>query len=183
MLKPILFCDVDGVIRARDGKTYSGNPSDFNPETHYDMDQHTVFTDRDDPWLFHYSTEMVKELRSLIEDDLVEFKWNTNWRSYAVSRLNPMFNFPDHITFLDIAYDKKAYAQEYKGHGISSFLADTPERPFIWLDDVATASFVDGINQNKFDHLTGERLIIQTKEQYALSRADIAEIRKFASKF
>jgi hypothetical protein len=181
-MRPVFFSDIDGVIRARDTtRNTSGNAHDFDPALHYDMDQFTVFNDRGHPWEFHYSTEMIADLRDLIESGKIEFIWNTNWRQWANVRLTPLFGFPAETKFLNLPQVRGDHSQTYKGYGILDFFSSESQRHFIWADDIATRPFVPGGElHQEFSSITVPHHIIVTEERFGITRAQMAAIREFA---
>lgn len=181
-LPPLLFCDVDGVLRARDRtRGTSGNAHDFNPTLHYSMDRSRQF----DPerWTFHFSSEMIAEFRDLIEQEHVDFRWTTNWQEFAETLLNPLFEFPTHVRHIPINRRKDDEEQTFKYAGMVEHLQalGADQRPFVWVDDVAALPHLPGGSRANLiaDTFDVPHLVIAPEERFGITRAQMQEIRTF----
>lgn len=178
-----LFCDVDGVLRARDPKNSRyGNAYDFDPSVHYDMNVSAdLFNEKR---TFDYSTEMIQEFRSMIANGDVEFVWVTNWLGSANRKLSPLFGFGER-RYLEFTHDRSNPTQSYKGEAVEAFLREHPEaqgRSFVWLDDVATHHYLPGgTHDGRFDSFGVEYRIFAPEERHGLSRAQMAELKQFVN--
>lgn len=168
-MKPILFCDFDGVIN-QFPYLYKRVSNDFereefinaglevlqvgsdvwalqrnvcDKEKFFAPDGRFVAKAENGEFLISYSSEMVERLRRLIVSDAVEFVWLTTWRQYT-DRLNEELGFPDIVSWLPWQQRMSDYNHMGKGHAISYWFEDHPEfadRKWVWLDDVATSRF------------------------------------------
>lgn len=210
-MKPILFCDFDGVInqfpylwkQETDGShdkvvEYGGQMNygffhkDFDDDKFFRADEFVMLPTHKGTFPISYSNEMVDRLRSLIVDDKVHFVWLTTWREEAVSLLNPMFDFPEHVNYLHWQRRMSDYNHAGKGHAIMDYFGSYPEqseRKMVWLDDVATRSYenwregegfvtASGFNQ---EELPADRLVLKTHDAYGISRAEMDFIEAFVS--
>lgn len=189
IIVPIMFCDIDGVIRPRDQvRGTSGEAHDYDPEHHYHASEGIVFEDKDgrpQGWEFHWAPEMITILRGFIKNGLIDFKWTTNWQEWAGIRLNPLFRFPDHISHIPINYDKKDRTQSYKGEAVIRYLEETPDaagRPFMWVDDIATLPYLPG--GDRYEEFEAKfagvpHLVMATEERHGITVAQMREILHF----
>lgn len=121
-----------------------------------------------------WSPEMIDDIREMIEQGLIEFRWCTTWNKQANDKLSPLLGLPispqvplnppgffdrnwnvekywwvhDLHSRVDPQHRSRRWVQEvYNEHG-ESILEDT--RPFIWIDDIATLQY-----ENQQDHEQG----------------------------
>lgn len=208
-MKPIIFCDFDGVInqfpyrwvKESDGShdkevEYGGHTNygffhkDFNDEKFFRADEFTMMPTHKGTFALSYSSEMVDRLRKLIVDDLVHFVWLTTWRAEAVSLLNPLFNFPEHVNYLEWSNKMSDHNHAFKGYAIFDYFDEHPderERKIVWLDDVATRGYANWREGEGFgsasleaaDNLPDNRLVLLTDGLYGISRAEMNMIEEF----
>lgn len=217
-MKPVLFCDFDGVInqfpfkyaRETDGShnvvlEYNGQTSygflreEFDNEKFFEHTNFVMLETYKGTFPISYSSEMVERLRNLILSDKVEFIWLTTWRDEAVRLLNPMFDFPDNLTFLHWQSRMSDYNHAGKSHAVMDYFEEDPTRlgrKMVWLDDVATRDFKTwddktGFIENKRAEMTGynssvkvfpeNKLIMLTDEFFGISKAGMSAIENFVS--
>lgn len=210
-MKPLMFVDFDGVInqfpyrweKESDGShqrevTHGGYTNygffhnDFDGEKFFHPDEFVMLPTSKGTFAISYSSEMVSRLRSLVVNDTVEFVWLSTWREEAVSLLNPMFGFPEHVNYLYWQTKMSDYGHAGKGHALIDYFANYPEkmeRRTVWIDDVATRNYFNWregegfIKNNQADHvgLPESKLILLTDEIYGLSRAELDAVEAFVS--
>lgn len=175
-MKPVLFCDFDGVInqfpyiynRVMDADDRAGfeavgleiiklglndwalQKQVFDDSKFFAPDGRFFAKAENGEFLINYSSEMVDRLRSLIVSDKVEFIWLTTWREHT-AMLNEKLGFPDMVSWLPWQQRMSDYNHAGKGHAIADWFEDNPEfsdRKWVWLDDVATRSFCNW-NENE----------------------------------
>lgn len=208
-MKPVLFCDFDGVInqfpyryeRETDGShaiavEYGGHTNYGFTREWFDGDEFFEPTDFilletvKGTFPINYSSEMVERLRKLIVDDRIHFVWLTTWREEAVRLLNPLFGFPEHVTFLPWMQKLSDYNHGGKAHAVMDYFEEDVRRrdgKMVWLDDVATKGFetwsdTEGFFDSKATVRFGfpnESLIMVTDEFYGISRAGMNVIESF----
>lgn len=209
IMKPVLFCDFDGVInqfpytymRETDGShvlavEYGGHTnygflkSFYNEELFFPSDEFFLLDTVKGTFPINYSNEMVDRLRKLIVEDKVEFIWLTTWRDEAVRLLNPLFGFPEHVGFLPWQQKMSDYNHAGKGHAAMDYFEDNPsfrDRGMIWLDDVATRRLEtwhedSGFVENEAAERLGfpkDKLIMLTDESFGITRAGMDAIEEF----
>lgn len=214
--KPYFFCDVDGVINAlpferkfMPAKTIAYSENDlaslnqdvidhrdfYNSRKHFKLDNEAKFT----YWAntqydleIHWSKELITKLRELIASDQIEFVWLTMWNEHAVELLNPLFNFPDTIKNLHVerVYNDKYQSAKYESiKTLYSEFSKEEKRPFIWIDDVATAKFttwpVLGENNDKDNPTSVKKelgvnsLILQTDSRFGIQKSEWKAIMSY----
>lgn len=210
-MKPIIFCDFDGVLnqfpysysKDTDGShaviveknghiNYGFLREDFDSSHFFIPNNFTLVDSSKGVFPITYSSEMVTRLRNLIVEDVVDFVWLSTWREEAVQHINPLFNFPDHVTYLNWQQRFSDYNHAGKGHAIMDYFEEHPDqlpRKMVWLDDVATRGYVNWFADMGFqpeatygmlsDRLPSERLVIQTNELYGISRTELDVIENF----
>lgn len=210
-MKPILFCDFDGVINQfpfRYEKETDGSHDviiEHHEQTNYgflwdNFDEENFFKYTDFVMLntikgtfpITYSKDMVNRLCKLILSDKVEFVWLTTWREEATHLLNPLFEFPESVTFIPWTQKMSDYNHAGKAHAIMNYFEEDDkrlERKMIWLDDVATRrlenwdeneGFITNTYLDTFN-FPEEKLIILTDEFYGLSKKGMSTIEDFVS--
>lgn len=176
-MKPVLFCDFDGVIN-QFPFLYERIDNDFDREmftsegfeiiTHglneyalrkqvcdekvfFYSDKRFTAKAGNGEFLINYSSEMVSRLRDLIVTDKVEFVWLSTWREHTVA-INTEFSFPeDKVSWLPWQQKMSDYTHSGKGWAVADWFEEHPEfvdRKWLWLDDVATRSYY---NWNEYD--------------------------------
>lgn len=210
-MKPILFCDFDGVInqfpyrweKETDGShdkeiehagstNYGFFHDDFDDDRFFRADEFVMLPTYKGTFAISWSSEMVERLRNLILEDKVDFVWLTTWREEAVSLLNPLLGFPQHVNYLYWTRKMSDYSHAGKGHAVMDYFSSYPEqagRKMVWIDDVATRNYCnwregDGFMENKKAEHVGfpdSKLILLTDEYYGISRAEMKAIESFVS--
>lgn len=208
-MKPILFCDFDGVInqfpyrwaKETDGShnreivhagqvNYGFFDKDFDNKKFFTADEFAMLATHKGTFAISYSGEMIERLRKLIVDDLVHFVWLTTWRNEAVSLLNPMFGFPRNVNYLEWDNKMSDHNHVFKGFAIMDYFDAHPEqseRKMVWLDDVVTKYSANWEEYKGFvEPLDSERfklpknnLVLYTDEKYGLSRAQMEAVELF----
>lgn len=208
-MKPILFCDFDGVInqfpyrweKETDGShdkeiEHGGRTSygffydDFNDEKFFRADEFAMVSTSKGAFPISYSSEIAERIKRLIVDDVVHFVWLTTWRDEAVSLLNPLLGLPEHVNYLHWTQKMSDYNHAGKGHAIMNYFGQNPEqaeRSMVWIDDVATRNYYNWresngfVNNNKDNHVgfPDSKLILLTDEYYGISRAEMQAIEAF----
>lgn len=169
MSKPVLFCDVDGVINV--------------PKNSHASLIETPFTRLSGlPKFFNYKTfrhrPQVAEFIKTVNADLV---WLTAWQRFAPPSLDVLFQ-RDSAGFLPWEHgvvkwftDRKHFS---KSVALNSWVENNPDVPFIWVDDHAT-QFADRYNFSHRDDV----LILQPESSKGLTDMDIDLIHEFTFTF
>lgn len=176
MVKPIIFCDFDGVINAipyenvwvgDNSKMFLGGLDLYDKanwrldtltpdtETHFVLDrQEKIVGMRNRPVLLNLSNELISELNKIIGEGNADFMWLTAWREHTQTLLNPLLPFPENTPFLDWYYrGSNDYTESGKFNALRDYLTGNPEhmgRPVVWIDDVAT-EFHQTHRKSEFD--------------------------------
>jgi len=194
------FSDVDGVLHIpnhirvnRDGQNVIPFSKEWKHNNEYevvelvrDPTQHYPITHSEKvvpqaDWDFHWSDEMLAEIRFLINQGWIDFVWLTNWRHHAVNILNPLFNLPEHVSFLPWEITDN---HDMKAPALLSFYEQTPiknRKPFVWVDDKANVDYIPEGKFGSFFQTTFQvdALVITTDPQYGLSQQNLADIHDF----
>lgn len=168
-MKPVLFCDVDGVVNV--------------PKGSHDNLIETPFRFLEGlPKFFNYKTFRHRpEVENFIKTIEAEFVWLTAWQKFAPVSLDKLFErdsdgyLPWEHNFIKWFTDRKHY---YKSVALNEWVEDNPNRPFIWIDDYAV-QFAD-----QYDFAQREDvLIIKPETNVGLTDEHINKINKFVKIF
>lgn len=214
-MKPVLFCDFDGVLNQfpyvyhrvldeADREEFTSAGLEFialgasewalqkqscDEDKFFAPDSRFVAKADNGEFLISYSSEMIERLRKLVVSGEVEFVWLTTWREHT-NMLNLQFGFPeDKVSWLPWFNKRSDYSHAGKGKAIEAWFEDHPEfvdRRWVWLDDVATARFSNWNELEGFvepglvlENVNGDCLILDTDEQWGLSKAELAALEGF----
>ena len=166
-MKPVLFCDVDGVINI--SKTVNDSIIE-TPFKHLDGL----------PKFFNYKTFRHRpQVADFIKNVEADFVWLTAWQKFAPISLDRMFGRESQgylpwkhnlwRAFLDRKHFQKSVA-------LNAWALANPGKPFIWIDDVAT------IFAEKYTFADREDvLIIKTETETGLTDEHINSVNRFIS--
>lgn len=167
MTKPYFFCDFDGVLNVfpyeqeytgpklngmwdpagNDPKNWKITEIEPDPTKHFVWDEETTvphISYPDKTLRLRWSSELINNIKALIESDTVTFMWLTTWNEHTVG-LNKILGFPEETPFLRWwPRGLSDYSQSGKGNYLLKHMEKTNDTisPFIWVDDVATKSQV-----------------------------------------
>lgn len=166
-MKPVLFCDVDGVLNVSKNSheslvetpfaSLSGLPKFFNYKT------------------FRHRPEVAEFIKT-VNADLV---WLTAWQKFAPPSLDVLFQrdssgfLPWEHGFVKWFTDKKHF---HKSVALNKWVNDNPDVPFIWVDDHAT-QFASLYDFNRREDV----LVIQPETFSGLTDVHINSVKKFIS--
>lgn len=210
---PTFFCDFDGVINALpyervwvggdkgDGQMYSPelyNPDNWNivvrqtdPALHFMWDEVVEVENSGQTFTLRFSTELVSNIMSLIHSGQINLVWLTSWNEEAVNTLNPLLGLPDDTPYLPWSQRRSDYSHRGKYTALRTLVNAIPRdkrSPFVWVDDVATSSFINNAkkyqrSEHNFKRSEGvSSLILQTDPLYGISRKEWARIDTFVRK-
>lgn len=210
-MKPVLFCDFDGVInqfpyryeRDTDGShdvaieyggmmNYGFRREWFDDSKFFEPTDFVMLDTIKDIFPIFYSSEMVERIRNLILEDKVKFVWLTTWREEAVRLLNPLFGFPEGVTFIPWMQKLSDYNHAGKAHAVMNYFEEDLSRrdgKMVWLDDVATKGFEtwsdsEGFFDSKATVRFGfpdDSLVMVTNEFFGITRSGMSTIENFVS--
>lgn len=176
------FSDVDGVVHGRHFEK-DGQKIERTPDLNIHFDMNASFWFKEDGYNFYWSEEMVDWIYDLISSGAVDFKWLTKWKHHAVNKLNPIFGFPEYVTYLDWDAPKTDINHDGKGVALLNLYRNLPKEervPFIWVDDIATRDYIPGGKYGQaFKEFKVPTLIIQTDYRYGITKENQAEINRF----
>lgn len=182
----VFFSDVDGVVHGRHFEK-NGDKIERYPDENLHFDMNASFWFVEDGYKFYWSEEMVDWIYSLISSGAVDFKWLTKWKQHAVNKLNPIFGFPEYVTYLDWHAPKSDVNHDGKGVALLELyknLAEDERTPFIWVDDIATRNYIPGSKyENVFKELKVPHLIIQTDYRYGITKENQRDINEFIRRY
>lgn len=197
---PLFICDVDGVISVNGTRKtrkqgtegldmFSAdwhNPEMFTVEhadplpasVGFQVDSETWM--EPDGYMFKWSSELINLIRDLIDQKVIEFKWLSNWRHHAVNRLNPLFGFPETVTYIPWEKHPHDHDHELKAVALAQFL-NLPanlNRRVVWVDDKAIRQVTDGrFDPNRFG--VRDMLLLQPDQAYGITRPEWDLIETF----
>lgn len=164
-MKPVLFCDVDGVLNV--------------PKNSHDVLIETPFTRLTGlPKVFNYKTFRCRpEVADFIHDVKADLVWLTAWQRFAPPSLDVLFK-RESAGFLAWEHnvvkwftDRKHF---HKSVALNKWAENNPDIPFIWIDDHAT-QFAGLYEFSKRDNV----LIMQTETQQGLTDEHILQANAF----
>lgn len=168
MLKPILYCDIDGVLNI-DAKVVSDTVKKI---VFRKVPFGTYFSPL--PTTLNYNPPVIDMLRELP----ARLFWLSAWNHYAVKVLEP-------ITLLKsegVIHYQMNFKDIGKEHGkyllLKQHQAQKPQ-PFIWVDNVATKNY-DPKDWENFEH---PHLVIRPVTRFGLTNDHMAEIQEFTNRF
>lgn len=189
MVKPLFFCDFDGVLNTfpyernwvgpnrdrmdmydpafNDPKNWKTSNLKANPETHYKLDQIKKASTHGKTYTITFSSELVNQIRKLIVNDKINFVWLTSWREDAQTELNSLLSFPQAKTVSLNWYRRHS---DYNGgmgkwEALCAYLKDNKvpyNTPIVWVDDEAAKPYITHpIDKNKedYDRLIGKHQV------------------------
>lgn len=168
-MKPVLFCDVDGVVNV--------------PKGSHDNLIETPFKKLEGlPKLFNYKTFRHRpEVEKFIKTIETDFVWLTAWQKFAPVSLDKLFQretngyLPWEHNFIKWFTDRKHFN---KSVALNSWVEMNPKKPFVWIDDYAVQF------ANKYDFSKREDvLIIRPETHVGLTDEHIMKIKHFTKKF
>lgn len=168
-MKPVIFCDVDGVINV--------------PKESHDNLIETPFKMLEGlPKIFNYKTFRHRpEVETFIQSINTDFVWLTAWQKFAPVSLDKLFQFnsngylPWEHNFIKWFTDRKHY---FKSVALNQWVENNPDKPFVWIDDYAV-QFADQYNFSKRDDV----IIVQPETHVGLTDKHIQTINNFVKSF
>lgn len=166
-MKPVIFCDVDGVINV--------------PKGSHDELVETKFSSLNGlPKIFNYKTFRHRpQVAEFIRNVNADFMWLTAWQKFAPTSLDQLFQrdsngyLPWEHNVIRWFLDRKHFN---KGVALNHWVENHPTKPFIWIDDIAV-QFADRYSFSKRDDV----LIVHTETRVGLTDEHITHIDSFIS--
>lgn len=167
-MKPILFCDIDGVINV--------------PKNSHDnlVETNVKHLNGIPNWLhkgFHYRPQVA----DFIQNINTEIIWLTAWQKFAPPSLDSLFGInsegflPWRHNFIQWFTDKQHFQ---KSVALNRWVENNPEKPFIWIDDYAV-QFADKYSFSKREDV----LIIRPETRKGMTDEHISLMNSFVNSF
>lgn len=167
---PLLLLDIDGVLNA-----WRYRPAETTlPSGGYeDLAEYDVPADNGRTYRFWTSPSLIADVIALHESHTVEIAWLTTWQHQANRHVSPTLGLP---TFPVVA-DQGGRFSDYHWKSRAAVEALQLERPIIWIDDTE----IDDESRRSYEESFVPHLLIAPDDEIGLTRADIANIREFAT--
>jgi len=204
---PTFFCDFDGVLNAlpHDQVWIGGEDKQIDTWTMLDRSNWEIVVREPDPkkhfvwdnvvmaetggrtFPLRFSSELMDNIKALIASGDINFVWLTSWNEDSQKVLNPILGLPADTPYLPWEQRRSDYEHFGKFTALKELLDEIEpdaRQNFIWVDDVATRSFL--YRDNRYHNFKKKHglspLVIQTDPLYGIDRKEWARIERFIAK-
>ena len=168
-MKPILFCDIDGVVNVP-------------KKSHEDLVEIPFTSIPGLPRFFNYKTFRHRpQVADFLREVNAELVWLTAWQKFAPPSLDVLFGresagfLPWEHSVIQWFTDKQHYQ---KSVALNKWVEDNPDKPFIWIDDYATQFAPQYAFSKRKDVL-----IIQPDGKQGMTDEHITQMHEFLESF